>query len=97
MKRNYLQYLSTGALGLSFALGAAQLTPVLPGQSRNSDPATQQDRQKSQTFVGKIVKARNGQYAVLTDEQTGKGVYLDNQEKAKESYEAWITTDPFGC
>jgi hypothetical protein len=41
-------------------------------------------QQKSQTFLGKIVKATNGQYALLMDEQAGKGVYLDNQEKAKE-------------
>jgi hypothetical protein len=40
-------------------------------------------KQKPKTFVGKIVKARNGQYALLTDEQAGKGVYLDDQEKAK--------------
>jgi hypothetical protein len=29
------------------------------------------------------VKARNGQYALLIDEQAGKGVFLDDQEKAK--------------
>ena len=26
---------------------------------------------------------RDGRYALLTDEQAGKGVYLDDQEKAK--------------
>ncbi len=36
------------------------------------------------TPVGKIVKAQNGKYAVLIDEQTGKGAYLDDQEKAKQ-------------
>ncbi len=39
--------------------------------------------QRNCDFVGKIIKASNGQYALLTDEQAGKGVYLDDQEKAK--------------
>jgi len=56
----------------------------MQGQTQNRAPNAQQDRQKSQTFVGKIVKATNGQYALLIDEQSGKGVYLENQEKAKE-------------
>lgn len=84
MKWNYSKYFSTVALGLGLASGSMQLTPVLLGQSRDRNPDTQQDQQKSQTFVGKVVKARNGQFALLTDEQAGKGVYLDNQEKAKE-------------
>ena len=55
-------------------------------QAQNQSRAlnAQQDQQDSQTFVGRIVKATNGQYALLMDEQSGKGVYLDNQEKAKE-------------
>jgi hypothetical protein len=40
-------------------------------------------RAKEHGFVGKVIKARNGQYALLTDEQAGKGAYLDDQEKAK--------------
>jgi hypothetical protein len=47
-------------------------------------PAGQEDQQKSQVFVGKVIKARDGRYALLTDEQAGKGVYLDDQEKAKQ-------------
>jgi hypothetical protein len=35
-------------------------------------------------MVGKIVKIKSGQFALLTDEQAGKGVYLDDQEKAKQ-------------
>jgi hypothetical protein len=31
-----------------------------------------------------VVKAKNGLYALLTDEQAGKGYYLDDQEKAKQ-------------
>jgi hypothetical protein len=73
-------------LGLGLVFGSAQL--MFPAQSQNPpaqapDPNAQPAPQKSQTFVGKIVKAKNGQYALLTDEQTGRGLYLDDQEKAK--------------
>lgn len=64
-------------MALGLALGITQVSPVLMAQSQS------QDQQKPRTFVGKVVKARNGQYALLTDEQAGKGVYLDDQEKAK--------------
>jgi hypothetical protein len=79
MKRNHF-LLAPLALGL--ALGSLQFTPTLQAQSQ-SQPDTQHDQQKKQTFVGKIIKARNGQYALLTDETAGKGVLLDDQEKAK--------------
>ena len=79
MKRDHF-LLAPLALGL--ALGTLQFTPNLQAQSQ-SQPDAQQDQQKKQTFVGKIIKARNGQFALLTDEQAGKGVYLDDQEKAK--------------
>lgn len=84
MKRNYLKHFWTAALGFGLALGVTQVTPVLLGQSQGRRPDAQQTQQKSQTFVGKVVKAPNGQYALLTDEQAGKGVYLDDQKKAKE-------------
>ena len=71
------------SLALALALGFLQVT-LLHAQTQSQSPNAEQDQQKSQTFVGKIVKATNGQYALLTDEQAGKGVYLDNQEKAKE-------------
>jgi hypothetical protein len=80
MKRNYIW---TTPLALGLALGTMQVTPILQAQSQ-SEPAAQQEQQKSQTFVGKVVKTRNGQYALLTDEQAGKGVYLDDQDKAKD-------------
>jgi hypothetical protein len=79
MKRNFICAMP---LALGLALGAMQVTPILQAQSQNG-PAAQQEQQKSQTFVGKVVKTRDGQYALLTDEQAGKGVYLDDQEKAK--------------
>jgi hypothetical protein len=34
-------------------------------------------------MIGKIVKTKSGQFALLTDVQAGKGVYLDDQDKAK--------------
>jgi hypothetical protein len=71
-------------LALSIVLGSLQITPLLRGQSQSQEPKTQQDNQKSQTLVGKIVKIKSGQFALLTDEQGGKGVYLDDQEKAKQ-------------
>jgi hypothetical protein len=77
MGNTNLKYLRTASMALGLALGITQVSPVLLAQSQS------QDQQKPQTFVGKIVKARNGQYALLTDEQSGKGVYLDDQEKAK--------------
>ena len=67
------------SLALGVLLATPQVTPLLQAQSAGA-----QDQQKAQTFVGKIVKARNGQYALLTDEQAGKGAFLDDQEKAKE-------------
>jgi len=80
MKRNHLW--TTAPLALGLALGSLQFTPVLRAQSQ-APPAGQEDQQKSEVFVGKIIKARDGRYALLTDEQAGKGVYLDDQEKAK--------------
>ena len=80
MKRNHL-WAAPCALGL--LLGTLQFNPVLRAQSQTA-PAGQQEQQKSQVFVGKIVKAKDGRYALLTDEQTGKGVFLDDQEKAKQ-------------
>jgi hypothetical protein len=77
MGNTNLKYLRTVSMALGLALGITQVSPVLLAQSQS------QDQQKPQTFVGKVVKARNGQYALLTDEQAGKGVYLDDQEKAK--------------
>jgi hypothetical protein len=71
------------SLALGIVLASPQITPILLAQSDSQAPSAQ-DQQKSQTFVGKIVKAKNGQYALLTDEQAGKGAYLDDQDKAKQ-------------
>ena len=89
MKRNQLWIV--GSCAIALMLGALQFTPVLNAQSQTppaaqqpqTPPAAQPDQQKSQVFVGKIVKSKDGRYALLTDEQTGKGVFLDDQDKAK--------------
>jgi hypothetical protein len=79
MKRNFL-YIASLAIGLGAA--TLQLAPNLQAQPQRQ-PSAQQDEQKPQVFVGKVVKTTAGQYALLTDEQNGKGVYLDDQDKAK--------------
>lgn len=67
-----------------------QFTPPLHAQNQSQDPSAQQEpdqqqtEQKAATFVGQIVKAKNGQYALLTDKQAGKGYYLDDQKKAQQ-------------
>ncbi len=78
------KYIGTASLALCFALGCPQMAPMLKAQEPIQQPKTPQDQQKQQTVMGKIVKTKSGQYALLTDEQAGKGVYLDDQEKAKE-------------
>ena len=84
MKLHSFKIFPAASLVLGLALGFAQMTPVLYAQSQNQDPNAQQDQQKPRTFMGKIVKINSGQYALLTDEQAGKGVFLDDQEKAKQ-------------
>jgi hypothetical protein len=70
-------------LALGVALGSLQFTPILRGQTQSQEPPAQQENQKTQTIVGKVVKTKTGQFALLTDEQGGKGVYLDDQDKVK--------------
>jgi hypothetical protein len=69
---------------LGFALTCPQMTANLQAQPQGQEPSAQQGQQKSQTFVGKIIKAKNGQFALLTDEQAGKGAFLDDQDKAQQ-------------
>jgi hypothetical protein len=85
-KRDYmkLRNLWAASLALGMVLAATQFTPALQGQSQSPAPSAQQDQQATHTFVGKIIKAKNGQYALLTDAQAGKGAFLDDQEKAKQ-------------
>jgi hypothetical protein len=84
MTQSIFRKVSTVSLALGLAAGLSQIAPVMLAQSPAQQSQPQPDSAKSQTFVGKIVKAQNGKYAILTDEQTGKGAYLDDQEKAKQ-------------
>ena len=85
MKRNRLW--AAAPLSLGLALGTLLFNPVLRAQSQTAPtgqaPTGQEEQQKAQVFVGKVVKIQDGRYALVTDEQAGKGVYLDDQEKAK--------------
>jgi hypothetical protein len=80
MKRNRLW--AAAPLSMGLALCTLLSNPVLRAQSQTA-PTSQEDQQKKQVFVGKVVKIQDGRYALVTDEQAGKGVYLDDQEKAK--------------
>ena len=64
------------------ALASVLFTPNLVGQAQS--PNAQQDQQHTQTFAGKIVLLKDGQYALLTDAESSTGYYLDDQDKAKQ-------------
>ena len=84
--------LRAGLMVLAFAVALGQFTSALRAKSQKSqdDPGAQQggaqqpDQQQAQTFVGQVVKAKNGQYALLVDKDAGKGYYLDDQERARQ-------------
>jgi hypothetical protein len=86
MKQQNLKYLRTASLALSLAFVSSQLAPTLLAQAQTAPPAAPQQQQqpKTETFVGKIVKATNGKFALLTDEANGRGLYVDDQEKASQ-------------
>jgi len=70
-----------GLPALVLAMGLSPFTPTVRAQSQDKQPSAQQQpgQQKSNAFVGQIVKAKNGQFALLVDKQTGSGFYLDDQ------------------
>lgn len=57
-----------------------------PPGAQQQPPMTQQPQTQKQTrtYIGKIVKTKAGQYALLTDPQHGKGYFLDDQKDAKK-------------
>src|SRR5207249_8280561 len=71
---------------VALVLTAASAQFRLQAQSQTPPSAAQQEPQQGQarTFVGQIVQAKNGQYALLVDKNAGTGFYLDNPEKAKK-------------
>lgn len=92
--------LGVGLVPATLAFGAQTQNPGAqrPPQGAHQPPAAQQPpgaqqapsmRQqpgpgKARTFVGKIVKTKQGQYALLTNPKAGKGYFLDNQKEAKK-------------
>ncbi len=75
-------------------LGAGMMwtAPSFKAQSQSQPPAAQQqpDQQQSQqdqsskTYVGQVIQAKNGKFALLTDKTAGRGYFLDDQDKAKK-------------
>lgn len=87
--------LAVGLVAFSQAFGAQNQNPnqqrsypTSAQQQQQQPPGAEQqpsnDTKQAHTYVGKIVKAKNGQYALLTDPQGGKGFFLDNQEAAQK-------------
>ena len=79
-----LKSLWAAPLALGIVLASGQFAPTLQGQSQGQSPDAQQGQQKTETFVGKIIKLKDGRFALLTDPQGGKGAYLDDQVKAAQ-------------
>jgi len=76
------------ALGvLALAAGICTFTPKARAQSQKEDPNQQQAQgaqQKTETFVGQVIKAKDGRWALLMDKSQGKGYFLDDDGKAKQ-------------
>lgn len=76
--------------GLALGFLLFPLTPTVHAQAQGQQPNEQQpneqqpSQEKTRAFVGEVVKAKNGQYALLIDKHAGTGFYLDNQEEAKK-------------
>ena len=80
---NVINFRAT-ALACVLAITSVPSTSNLFAQAQTPDPNAQKDEQKVQTFVGKIVQLKSGVYALLMNEQQGTGVYLDDQDRAKQ-------------
>jgi hypothetical protein len=88
--------LAAGLIPFSGALGAQsqnqypnerQQPPSAQQQppAEQEPPNAQQPNQKTpHTYLGKIVKTKDGKYALLTDAQKGQGYYLDDQKDASK-------------
>lgn len=80
--------LAAGLIPFSQAFSAQNQYPnqQQPPAAQQQPPSAQQPqtKKKAHTYTGKIIKAKNGQYALLTDPQLGKGYYLDNQTEAEK-------------
>ncbi|MGE5326986.1 MAG: DUF5818 domain-containing protein [Deltaproteobacteria bacterium] len=79
--------LGVGLIVSAPAIGAQSQAPNSSAQKqpdqKPGDPP-QQGQATSKTYVGQIIQAQNGQFALLTDKNAGRGYFLDDQEKAKK-------------
>jgi hypothetical protein len=81
--KRIIQIAAMWALASGFLL--FPLTPMVSAQTQSQQPSEQQEtQQKNRAFVGEIVKAKNGQFALLIDKNAGTGFYLDDQDKARK-------------
>lgn len=80
-------------VALTLGLGMIWTAPSLRAQSQSQPPAAQQqpdqqqgqqDPNQSKTYVGQVIQAKNGKFALLTDKTAGRGYFLDDQDKAKK-------------
>ena len=53
-----------------------------PGQQPNAQQ--QPEQPTTRIYVGQVVKAKNGQFGLLINKETGAGYYLDDQDRAKQ-------------
>ena len=74
----------SGLLAFALAVLLLSFTPTVRAQSQSPNQQQGTEQQKGQVYTGQIVKAKNGQYALLVNRESGTGFYLDNQEKAKQ-------------
>lgn len=78
------KYNHVATLALGLALVGFEARPLLQAQTPGQEQQSPKDDQKTQVMLGKIIKTKSGRYALLTDAENGKGVYLDDQEKASQ-------------
>lgn len=73
------------AMALAIAACLAPLAPAIAAQNQNSStkqPAAAQKQNKRKTYYGKIVKLRNGKFALMINAKAQQGYFLDNQKAA---------------
>jgi len=78
-----------GAMPLVMAAVLCAFSPGLIAQGGNiqQDQGKQEQPEQSKTFVGKILKLQNGNFALVTGQTSEGGLsghFLDNQDEAKK-------------
>lgn len=81
--------LAAGLVAFAPAIGAQAQSPdrsaqQQPDQSQKQQPQQQQKEAQEKAYVGQVIQAQNGQFALLTDKTAGRGYFLDDQAKAKK-------------